>query len=187
MFFSDWNALLRTVAVGVPAYAALVLVLRVSGKRTLAKWSAFDSVVTIAIGSTLATVLLSRSTTLAQGLVALGLLVALQFVATWTSVRSRTVRRWLTSEPQLLIHHGRILHDARCRARVTEGELRVALRQHGCLDPGEVAALVLEADGSFSMIRQSVGRDAWALADVRGYPVARAEAAPAPGLEPAPA
>ncbi len=60
MFFDTWTGLGRTVVVGTLAYAALVLILRVSGKRTLSKMNAFDLIVTVALSSTLATVLLAR-------------------------------------------------------------------------------------------------------------------------------
>jgi len=60
MLFDSWTGLGRVLLVGVLAYSALVLTLRVSGKRTLTKLNAFDLVVTVALGSTLATVLLSK-------------------------------------------------------------------------------------------------------------------------------
>ena len=55
MFFDSWAGLGRVLVVGVLAYSALVLLLRISGKRTLTKMNAFDLVVTVALGSTLAT------------------------------------------------------------------------------------------------------------------------------------
>ena len=61
MFFESWFGIVRVALIGVCAYAALVVMLRVSGKRTLSKMNAFDFVVTVALGSTLATVL-SRKT-----------------------------------------------------------------------------------------------------------------------------
>jgi uncharacterized membrane protein YcaP (DUF421 family) len=74
MFFDSWFGLLRVVVVGTLAYVALVVLLRASGKRTLAKLNAFDLIVTVALGSTLATVLLSKSVALLEGLVAFILL-----------------------------------------------------------------------------------------------------------------
>jgi uncharacterized membrane protein YcaP (DUF421 family) len=56
MFFSGWDSLLRTLVVGLLAYVVLVVFLRLSGKRTLSKLNAVDLVVTVALGSTLATV-----------------------------------------------------------------------------------------------------------------------------------
>ena len=67
MFFDDWNGLLRTLVVGILAYIAIVVLLRVTGKRTLSKMNAFDFIVTVALGSTLATVLLSQDVALAEG------------------------------------------------------------------------------------------------------------------------
>src|SRR5919106_4441321 len=88
MLFDSWAGLGRVLLVGTLAYAALVLLLRISGKRTLTKLNAFDLAVTVALGSTLATVLLSSSVALAEGVLALGLLISLQYLITWLSVRS---------------------------------------------------------------------------------------------------
>ncbi len=83
------------------AYIALVLLLRISGKRTLTKLNAFDLVITVALGSTLATSVLSKQTTLAEGVLAFAVLIVLQFVVTWTSVRWRPVEDLVKSEPTL--------------------------------------------------------------------------------------
>jgi len=80
--FDDFEGVLRTLLVGVVAYVALVVVLRSSGKRTLSKMNAFDLVVTVALGSTLATVLLSRDTPLAEGVVAILVLAGMQRLIT---------------------------------------------------------------------------------------------------------
>ncbi|WP_319001061.1 hypothetical protein [Halomonas sp. SBBP1] len=87
-FFNGWGNLLRVIIVGVLAYAALVVFLRISGNRTLSKMNAFDLIVTVALGSTLATVLLSKDVALAEGAVAMALLISLQFIITWFSVRT---------------------------------------------------------------------------------------------------
>ncbi len=68
MFYDGWLGLVRFLVVGTCGYLALVALLRVSAKRTLAKLNAFDFVVTVALGSTLATVLLSSTVALAEGL-----------------------------------------------------------------------------------------------------------------------
>ena len=57
MFFSSWHALARILIVGPLVYAAPVIMLRLSGKRTLTQLNAFDFVVTVAFGSTLASTL----------------------------------------------------------------------------------------------------------------------------------
>ena len=66
LFFDEWSVLLRTGLIGVLAYVGLILLLRCSGKRTLSKMNAFDFVVTVALGSTLASILVSKDVALAQ-------------------------------------------------------------------------------------------------------------------------
>lgn len=116
---------------GVAAYAGLVVLLRASGKRTLTKMNAFDLIVTVALGSTLATVLLTKSVALADGLVAFTLLIALQFSITWLSVRSKTISRLVKSEPTLLVYQGQFLSAALRAERLTEDEVLAELRARG--------------------------------------------------------
>jgi uncharacterized membrane protein YcaP (DUF421 family) len=106
MYFEDWQGLVRVLVVGAAAYVALIFLLRISGKRTLSKMNAFDFVVTVALGSTLATVLLSKQVPLAEGVLALGLLIFLQFIITWLSVRSPAVSSLIKAEPRLLFFKG---------------------------------------------------------------------------------
>ena len=130
MFFDSWSVLGRTLVVGVLAYLALILLLRVSGKRTLSKMNAFDFVITVALGSTLATVLLSTSVALARGMLAFAILIFLQLAITWLSVRSPAVRRLVKAEPTLLVHKGQLLRGAMRSERVTEDEVLAALAAH---------------------------------------------------------
>ncbi|KYF92912.1 hypothetical protein BE17_12275 [Sorangium cellulosum] len=155
MFFSNWNSLGRIVLVGGLAYVALVVLLRVSGKRVLSKMNAFDLVITIALGSTLATVMLSKSVALVDGVLAFAVLISLQFLITWLSVRSKAVSRMVKAEPMLLVHRGEMLPGALKQERVVEAEILAAAREHGLMSLGEVEAMILETDGSFSVIRRS--------------------------------
>lgn len=151
MFFDSWSGLFRVIAMGTCAYVALVVLLRSSGKRTLAKLNAFDFVVTVALGSTLASVLLSSSVALVEGVTALVLLVVLQYVVAWASVRSGAVERLVKSSPTLLYRDG-FLHDAMRRERVTQDEVRQAARGQGHADLDSVGAVVLETDGTLSFL-----------------------------------
>jgi uncharacterized membrane protein YcaP (DUF421 family) len=153
MFFQGWPGLLRTLVVGVLAYLALVLVLRLTGKRTLSKMNAFDFVVTVALGSTLATILLSKDVALAEGMLAFSLLVGMQFIITWLSVRSKKVSRLVKSEPRLLLYKGEFLRGAMRRERVNEEEVCAAMRSQGVAIVEDVGAVVLETDGTFSVVK----------------------------------
>lgn len=153
MFFDGWWPILRVVVIGPLAYVALVALLRASGKRTLAKLNAFDLVVTVALGSTFATVLLSKSVPLLDGVTALATLVGLQFGVAWLSVRSQAISGFVKSEPTLLLRGGEFLDAALRRQRVTRDEVRAALRNSGVPDGGRASAVILETDGSLSVIK----------------------------------
>jgi uncharacterized membrane protein YcaP (DUF421 family) len=175
MFFDSFDDLLRVLVMTGLAYAFLIVAVRASGKRALSKMNAFDLVVTVALGSTLATILLNSQVALAEGALGLALLVALQFVTAWASVRFRSVRRLVRAEPTLLLRDGRLLHAAMTRQRVTADEVRQAIRTQGIGAVEDVRAVVLETDGTFSIVPHSQFGSGSALNGV-----AEPEAAPAP-------
>ena len=172
-FYQGWDGPLRVLVVGALAYLALIVLMRITGPRTLSKMNAFDFVVTVAIGSTLATVLLSKDAALVDGVVALALLIMLQWLITWLATRSEQVTRLIKAEPVLLVRDGRMLHQAMHRARVIEADILQAVRQQGKGALDEVSALVLETDGSFSVIPKPIGGEPSALANVDRDVVAR--------------
>jgi uncharacterized membrane protein YcaP (DUF421 family) len=168
MLFQDWSGLLRTALVGVLAYGSLVMFLRVSGKRTLSKMNAFDLVVTVALGSTLATILLSEDVALAEGFVAFAVLIGLQFLIAWLSVRSQMVSQLVKSEPRLLLYRGQLLHDALRAERVVAEEVQAAVRQQGVAALDDIEAVVLETDGSFTVVKRAADEPT-VLKGVNGY------------------
>lgn len=167
MFFNSWAGLVRTLVVGVIAYFGLILLVRISGKRTLSKMNAFDLVVTVALGSTLATLILSKDIALAEGLLAIALLILLQFIITWLSVRSQTVSRLVKAEPRLLYYQGEFLWNAMKKERVNQGEVLQAMRSQG-MNHEDVEAVVLETDGSFSVVNKVTTDTPNVLSNVKG-------------------
>lgn len=163
MWFDGWSDLGRVAAVGSAAYVTLVVVLRVSGKRTLSKLNAFDLVVTVALGSTLATILLSADVSWSEGAAALATLAALQLLVSWTTARLGSGRSVVTARPTVLLSGGVIDHEALRRQRVTVGELLQAVRASGVGGLDQVAAVVLESDGTFSVVPESQRGDGSAL------------------------
>jgi uncharacterized membrane protein YcaP (DUF421 family) len=157
IFFTNWTGLVRIMVVGVLAYVALIGFLRISGKRTLSKMNAFDLVVTVALGSTLATIILSKDVTLAEGVMAFALLIGLQYIITWSSVRSMRVSQLVREEPTLLFYQGQALPDQLRQTRVLETEVLTAIRQQGIASLNDVEAVVLETDGTFAVVKRSPG------------------------------
>ena len=162
--FQSVTGILRMVLLATMAYTAVVLILRVSGKRTLATLNAFDMIVTVALGSTLASAILSRSTPLIEALTAFATLVALQWIVAWASVRFRSVAKIVRSEPALLVRNGEVLYGALRRERITETELMTVIRQSSARTQDNTAAVILETDGSFSVVAEQGSDDGTAYA-----------------------
>ncbi len=141
--------------------------LRASGNRTLSKMNTFDFMVTVAIGSMLASIIISETVALAEGVLALALLISLRYVVTWLPVRSPQMRRLVKSEPVLVFSGGEMLSDGLRRVRVTDAEGLAAIREQGIAAPEQVQAVVLETDETFSVVSQPSGSLA-ALSTVPG-------------------
>lgn len=165
MFTLDIAAIGRTIVVGSLSYVSLIVLLRISGKRTLSKMNAFDFIVTVALGSSLATMLLSKNSFF-EGLTAFTLLIALQFIITWLSVRSTKFRSFVKAEPRLLFFQGSYIERALTFERVTQDEVVAAIRSQGAAQLEDIEAVVLETDGSMSVLQRAQGGYSTALQGV---------------------
>ena len=152
MFFDGWDDLWRVFVLAVAAYAAIVAMLRMTGKRTLSNMNAFDFIVTVALGSIMASTLVSGDVTLTEGLTAIASLCLLQYAVTWLSLRSERFQDLVKARPTVLLSRGEMLRAAMRRERVTEEEILAALRAHGMAGPDEAAAVILETDGSLTAL-----------------------------------
>ena len=152
IFFDSWQSIVRTSIITIVAYVGLVLFVRAAGKRSLAKMNAFDFIVTVALGSTLATVALSKKVPLADGLSVFALLLGLQATITWVSVRSKMFRNLITSRPAMLVYQGEIIHATMKKERITEEELWAAARKSGIGNTADIAVAVLETTGDITVI-----------------------------------
>ncbi len=163
MWFSTWSDVLRVLLVGPASYGAVVVMLRLSGKRTLAKLNAFDLVVTVALGSTLATIFLSKDVAWVEGVVALAVLAFLQLLVALFTTRVPVGRSIVTSRPTLLLTDGQVIEEALIQQRLARAEILQAIRASGVGDVGAVEAVVLESDGTLSVITRSAAGDGSAL------------------------
>jgi uncharacterized membrane protein YcaP (DUF421 family) len=170
VWFDSWADILRVLIVGTVSYVTLIGVLRLSGKRTLSQLNAFDFIITVALGSTLATILLSSDVAYAEGLTALLLLAGLQFVVAWISGRWPRARNAITAKPTALVVEGRLQHDQLRRNRLTESEVLQAVRSTGTGDLSSVAAVVLETNGTLSVIPTKALGSGSAMNGIVGYP-----------------
>ncbi len=168
MFFNDWHDIVRVLVVGTLGYVGLIVMLRVSRKRTLAQMNVFDFVYVVVMGELLATTILDDHVPLAMGLSALALLIALQALISWLTTKSTGVEHVINGPPTLLFHRGRFVKDALQAQRVTESEVLAAVREEGVADLDDVEAVVLETDGEFSVLHFGAPRRQPTLRDVPG-------------------
>lgn len=152
MFFESASGLVRVAAGSVIAYSAVLIVLRLAGKRALAKLNAFDFVITVAFGSTLATLVLSKQVALLEGMLAFVMLALLQWIVSRLSVASPWFSRAIRSVPVLLFVDGSYCQRNMEKERVTISEVDSAVRKAGVSRIEDVAAVVLETDGSMSVL-----------------------------------
>jgi uncharacterized membrane protein YcaP (DUF421 family) len=173
MWLADWSVVVRILLVGSAAYVSLVVLLRVSGKRTLGKLNAFDFVVTVAFGSVLATAVLDPDTAWVSAVSAMAVLVGAQFVVAQVTTWLPRGRWFVNASPTLVVRDGEVLEDQLRRVRLTHGELAQALRAQGQGSVSSVAAVVLEPDGSLSVVPESAVGDGSSLGDVDGWVAVR--------------
>jgi len=152
MFFDTWQDLFRILIIGIVSYVYLMIILRISGKRTLSKLNAFDLIVTVALGSTLSSVIVNKSISLTEGFLAMTLLVLLQYLVAYSTIRSKKIKSFIKAEPRLLFYEGDFRDDAMEDERIAKDEIMQVVRQQGMQEMDKVAAVILETNGKISVI-----------------------------------
>jgi uncharacterized membrane protein YcaP (DUF421 family) len=153
-FWNGWQPLLRVVVVGSLTYVSIVAILRLSGKRTLASMNAFDFVITVALGSAYGRILTAKQVSLAEAVTTFALLAVLQMLLSRLESKN-WFYKLVTSQPTLLYYRGNFLEKAMQEQRVREEALLSAVRKNKLSSLEEVEAIVLETDGSVSVIQKS--------------------------------
>lgn len=159
IFFSSWESLLRTGGIGILSYLALVIMLRLTGNRTLSQMNSFDFIVTIALGSTFSSGMINKSIPLTDTLLAFAVLIGLQWLITKMSVKFKTVDNLVKSDPVLLFYHGRFYNEKMRKTRVTEEEILASIRQDGLSSLDQVEAVVLETNGKLSAVPKQLSHE----------------------------
>lgn len=167
MFFHGWGAAARVALTAAIIYVALVAVLRVVGQRALAKMSAYDLIVTVALGSMVAAIPLTDSISVLDGLVAIATYLVLQELTSWGQTRWVMVHHLVREEPNVVLWDGKLLVDRLRHIKVTPDEVRAAIRRAGLISLSQVQCVVLENDGEWSVIARSDSKDISALAGLR--------------------
>lgn len=165
LLFKNWESIGHVAICAVLAYFTLFLFIRIAGKRTLAKLTAFDFVVTVTLGSTLSSMILGK-VTLAEGAAALVVIISLQYLLAWSARKSKSLEKVINSSPTLVFYRGTFLKDAMAKEVLTEEEIYAEFRKYRMLDVDQVEAVVMELNGELTVIKKSQGATHTSLADI---------------------
>jgi uncharacterized membrane protein YcaP (DUF421 family) len=162
------SSAIRIVISCLGIYIAVIAFTRIFGKRSFSKMSSFDFAMTVAVGSLIATTVLSSTVSLAEGAVGLLAVYSFQLAAAFFR-RYKPFRQAIDNTPLLLMRNGEILHDNLRRARVTEGDLRAKLREANVSHYSEIQAVVFETTGDITVLHSThmdKNLKEWLLTDV---------------------
>ena len=143
-----WEFVVR----GVIVYGALLVLLRISGKRQIGQLAPFDLVLLLVLSNAVQNSMNGGDNSITGGMILAFTLIALNSAVSWLTFRSRRIEALVEGRPVILIHDGRIDHTAMHQVKMTTHELDSALRTAGCAGPAEVRFAVLENTGRISVI-----------------------------------
>ena len=167
-FEASTTSIIAIVLTAIGIYIATILFTRLAGKRSFSKMSSFDFAMTVAIGSIIATTVLSKSVSLLQGIVGLAAVYVLQISVAMVR-RFKIVQKMIDNEPLLLMDGEEILHNNLRKARVTEADLRSKLREANVLELSQIRAVIFECTGDIAVLHtkdEDVKVEDWLLKGV---------------------
>ena len=167
-FTSDLKSLIAIVITAAGIYLAVIVFTRLAGKRSFSKMSSFDFAMTVAVGSLIATTVLSSSVSLLDGVVGMAAIYLLQ-ISVALLRRFKVIKEAVDNSPLLLMKGEQILHENMKKARVSEGDLRSKLREANVLNLNQVRAVVFETTGDISVLHtedMSEQIEDWLMKDV---------------------
>ncbi|MBO9540481.1 DUF421 domain-containing protein [bacterium] len=159
--------LLRIILVGTLSYLSLLVILHVTGQRSLGRMQTFDVIVAVAMGATFGRLLTAKEVELDEAITAFLLLAALHYSVSRLTYRFPRLAAALTTKPLLLYREG-FIRSAMDRQCITEQELLAAARKSGLKSLRQVEAIVLETDGTLAVIRRAPEYDDSTLRGLEG-------------------
>lgn len=149
-------------------YVAVIFYTRLFGKRSFSKMSSFDFAMTVAVGSMIATTILSESVSFLEGAVALLVVYALQLAAAFLR-RYKWFSKITDNQPTMVMDGQTLLRDNMKAVRVTEGDIRSKLREANVVKLSEIKAVIFESTGDMVVLHKNNedAIDDWLLKDVQ--------------------
>ena len=151
-YWDGWDPIVHTLITLGSGYVALLVLLRVSGARTMAAMTPLDFIIAVTIGSAFGRMLTAVDVPLSQALFTLILLVLLQWALAWLRARSPKMRRLVDTSPVLVYYQGDFQRGAMRRHQLVEDDVHTAVRGSGRGSLAGVSAVVLEQNGALEVI-----------------------------------
>ncbi|MBT0587570.1 DUF421 domain-containing protein [Alteromonas sp. SM 2104] len=152
MFFESWSEILRVIVSALVIYPFLILTTTAMGTRSFAKMNNFDWLVTIATGSILGAAVMLKNVVLLEVIVGVSTLLCLQYCLTYATANFSKVSHVIKTSPKMVVYQGEFLRDHMKAERVSEDEIKAAIRKAGLGDVKCVQAVIFESDGELSVI-----------------------------------
>lgn len=170
MEWQSWMMINQQQVIGITIsvvvfYFCLILFTRIAGLRSFSKLSSYDLAMTIGIGSILASTVVSKSTSLMQGIFAVGMLFLLQSLVSIVRRKVKPVKDLLDNQPIILMANGEYLWDNLKEAKLSTNDVKQVLRQNGIKSPSEVFAVIMETTADMSVIKNNDTAPDWSLFD----------------------
>ncbi|SER70888.1 Protein of unknown function [Gracilibacillus ureilyticus] len=163
LLFDNTKTMIRAALMCLLAYPFLLFLLRLFGKRTLTQINLFDFIITITYGATLSTILTNDKVTFAQGAAILFMLTFLQYIVAKLSAHSKIFADIIKAAPSFLYYEGTFYEKQMQKHRIQIEDIRAAVRKQGMISFDQVEAVVLEGDGTLSVIKKDEGSSKEAL------------------------
>lgn len=133
-------------------YFAVLVGLRLAGKREVGQLTILDLVVLLLIANAVQNAMVGADTSLLGGLIAAGTLLTINRLLAYFRLRSAKLRHLLQGTPTILVLHGKPIEEHLRREGIDEDTLAAALREHGIASIEQADTVVLETDGSISVV-----------------------------------
>lgn len=148
------DPLWETIIGSILLFFSIVVITRIIGLRSFAKFTSYDFAFTVAVGSILASTLTS-STSIAHGVLAIFSLLSISYVFSYLRKRIPALSSLLSNKPLLLMDKSEILYENLEAARIEKSQLIAKLREANVLRFEQVEAVVLESTGDISVLHTS--------------------------------
>lgn len=137
---------------GALLYVVMLVILRVSGKRTVGQLTAFDLVLLLMLSEFTQQTVVGDHPSWGVGLLAVVVLVGIDVLMGWATARSEKLDRMVDGAPLVIVSRGTALHDRLAKEHLNLDEVLAAARREGLERLDQIELAVLEADGRISII-----------------------------------